>query len=501
MKLRIATPTKAFIEQIEPDELERLIRALSYTNTAAAHDVKRHINNKWLRIGNPEAWAAKYEKLKKLVKNTLVFEENGKKYIRPGSIPYLTNFAIESTSEVKYPALKRVAWAKLLPFTLHDYQDITADRLQKVFHGNGELCTGSGKTAIILKLCREMGLRTAVIAPSQSIFRELLEKMEFHLGKGQVGTFGDNKKKLDRRFTVCIGDSLANVKPGTPEWEFFSHLDVIMVDESHLWGAESLEDVCHGVFADVPYRFFFSGTQTRGDGAEKLLQSIIGQTVYTLTTEEAVRKGYICAHDYAIVDIESSNPNMTSPDIIEMKRIHFLRNRNVAAFAAALANAQALAHGQQTLILVEELGQIAMLIPLLKVPYAYAHSDRNTKRLAEIGLEKVDSKKSVEAFNKNEVKVLIGTSCIATGTNIYPMRHTINWVGGTSEIKTKQGAIGRSVRLHKQNPWAAKCKEKTCTTIWDFSIYDVFAMTEQLDDRIAYYRESGSNIRRIRLPR
>jgi hypothetical protein len=41
-----------------------------------------------------------------------------------------------------------------------------------------------------------MGLKTAIIAPSKSIFNELLTKFEHHFGKGKVGAFGAGKKKL-----------------------------------------------------------------------------------------------------------------------------------------------------------------------------------------------------------------------------------------------------------------------------------------------------------------
>jgi hypothetical protein len=182
-----------------------------------------------------------------------------------------------------------------------------------------------------------------------------------------------------------------------------------------------------------------------------------------------------------------------------MKRIHFLNNRNIAAWAAKLANATAVAYGKQTLILVEELSQIEMIIPMLTVPYAYAHSESNKERLDEMGMVKVDTEESVEKFNKNEVKVLIGTSCIATGTNIYPTHSTLNWVGGGSEIKTKQGTVGRSVRLHEHNPYKDKCVKKDISHIFDFNIHDIESLSPQLAKRVLCYRESGTSIKRIRL--
>jgi len=506
MQFEIISPTKAYVVDATPLEIESLTKSLSYVNTAFKHQAKRHYENKWLRNKNKIAWEKKLEELKSRINNCLVFtDDSGKRFIRPGSIPYLEIPDSQIKNLIVYPKPKKVPWAKPLPFDLYDYQDMSVEKLIEIKHGSVELCTGAGKSAIILQICRETGFKTCVIAPSQSIFNELLEKFEHHLGKDKVGALGDGKRRLGKRFTICIGDSIANLKPGSAEYEEFAKMDMMIVDESHTWGADTLEAICHGVLQDVPYRLFMSGTQTRGDGAERLLQSIIGKTVHTLTTKEAIAGGYICDHDFTIVDIESSNPNIQSGDILEMKRIHFLRNKNVAAFIAKLANASAMASNHQTLVLVEELSQIAMLIPLLKVPYAYAHSESSKMKLAELEassgvlLEKVDRADSVEKFNKSEAKVLIGTSCIATGTNIFPTHNTCNWVGGSSEIKTKQGAVGRSVRKDGANPWRDKCAPKPKSKIFDFNIYDQFPLKKMLEERILCYRDSGTEIKRIKL--
>lgn len=500
MIVKIESPSKARIDQYSSEELDFLYKELTYKNTSIEYDIKRHYDNNWFRNKNPIGWQNKLNELKSSLINTLVFKENDKIYIRPGSISYLNSIGkIDSYTEFSRPEFTPIPWFRPLPFELYSYQKESVKKLLDIKHGNIQLCTGAGKTAIALTICKNSGLNTAIIAPSISIFNELLEKFEYHFGKGKVGAFGAGKKRLDKKFTICIGDSLVNIKRETPEWDFFSNLDMLIIDESHLWGAETLHSVCHDLLADIPYRFFMSGTQTRGDGTEKLLQSIIGPTVYSLTTKEAIAGSFICPHDFTILEITSSNPNYNSKEPLEMKRIHFLKNTNIAKFIAKLANTTANECGMQTLVLVEELSQIAMLIKLLEVPFAYAHSEKNKARLSELNLKKVDSKDSVLQFNKNEVKVLIGTSCISTGTNIYPTHNTINWVGGSSEIKTKQGVVGRSVRLHDQNPWKNKCIKKNKAKIYDFDVYDIYIMRKHLQERLSYYHDSGTEVKRIKL--
>lgn len=501
MKLIITSPIKAYLEDYNETDLNSLKQALTYTNTGVQHLIKRHYNNFHWKNRNVVSWQAHLNELQKDLKKCLVYQEDDKYFIRPGSIPYVADLFADLIVEntIKYPEFKKVPWLHPLPFDLHPYQEESWTKLIAEKHGNVSLTTGSGKSAIIIKACREMGLNTCIVAPGKAIFNELIEKFEHHFGKKYVGKFGDGKKVLDRKFTICIGDSLANVIPGSSEYDFFSNLDALILDESHVFAAESLEKICHDVLGKIPYRFLLSATQTRGDGSIPLLQSIIGKTVCSLTTSEAVQKGYICPHDFRIVTMESSNPNFDSSDALALKRAHFLNNRNIASFVARLANGMAEVQGKQTLVLCEELTQLAMLAPLLKVPYALAHSEKRAERLNELGLEKVDVAKSIEKFNKNEVKVLITTSCCHVGVNIFPTHSTVNWVGGASEIKTKQAAVGRSVRFGHSNPWAKNCVNKDKATIYDFDVQGNAAMQRHLDARIECYRESGTEIKYIKL--
>lgn len=498
MHVVITDPSHAYLHGFPDHRMEALRNALAFTNESLKHQLKRIQRNHWFRNQNPVGWNEAVENLKAQVNQSALYTDDKGTFIRPGTIPYLDTTDWKIENKIAYPVLKKMPWKKMLPFTLYPYQQESWQKLLAEKHGNVSLCTGAGKSAIILQLIREAGLRVAVIAPSQSIFLELKKNIEKHLGA--VGLYGDGRKSLGKKITVCISDSLVNIKPGTEEFEFFSNLDMIIVDESHTFAAETLETVCHGVLSKVPYRFFLSATQTRGDGTEKLLQSIIGRTVHHLSTAEAVEKGYISDHEFKIVPVFSSNGNFSSPDALEEKREHFLRNKNIAKFIAKLANADAKVNGKQTLVLVEELSQIKQLIALLDVPYVYAHSEKRKDRLEELGLQKVKADEAVDAFNANEAKVLIGTSCVATGTNIFPTHNTVNWVGGSSEIKTKQGAVGRSIRKHDANPWKNKCVQKDKAVIWDFDVLENFTMASHLEKRIEFYKESQRPIQYVKIP-
>ena len=484
MKINIKTPTKAYISEISDDEVKTLKKLLSYKDNSAAFLFKRHQANWRWKNRDLQGWTGHGDQLKAQVNGKLYWEDSEGVFIRPGSIPYLYTMKADVKNEIEYLDPKPYPWAKKPTYELYPYQKAAVEKLIAEKHGNVSLTTGAGKSLVITSICRELGLKTLLVTPSQSIFSEMLYRFETLLGKGSVGAVGDGKKKFGKKFTVSISNSLTRLKPGTKEYDEIASCQVLIIDESHLMAAETLDSVCHGILKNIPYRFFFSGTQTRGDGTIELLQSIIGKTVGSLTTAEAVAGGYICDHEFKIVKIPSFKPAFRSQDAIEMKRIHLLRNPNVAQFIAKLANSVVKVKNESVLILVDEISQIDMLTPLLEVTYAEAKGTG-------------DPQKAVEAFNKGEAKVLIGTSCISTGTNMFPVHHCVNWAGGSSEIKTKQGAVGRSVRKLEGSGFEHLHPPKPKAIIWDFDIENIDVMERHLANRIEFYKDSGTKITRL----
>ena len=98
-----------------------------------------------------------------------------------------------------------------------------------------------------------------------------------------------------------------------------------MVDESHCWSASTLEKVCHGVLANVPYRFFASATQVNNSGKTILLNSIIGKCVCSMNIGSGIDQGYLCPLKFQIASV----PAMTHyaiKDPLKCKRENKPRN-------------------------------------------------------------------------------------------------------------------------------------------------------------------------------
>lgn len=494
MKANIISPTLAKITFDNSVELDSVKKYLTYKNTSVAFQLSKHNKNRWWKQRDPIGWGEREVELKKEMFTCMLTKSKGDYVLRPGILPYLKNITdVNITNNVLYPDYKALPWAQAPDFEPYPYQAKSVEGLMEIKHGNIEIPTGAGKSLVLLMLAKKIGLNTVVVTPSKSIFNELLKEFQLRLGKKYVGGYGDGKKDISKKITIAIGKSLTMLKPGTKAYDFFSTKEAMLVDECHTFAANQLEKVCHGILENVPYRMFVSATQTRGDGTEKLLEAIIGKSVLKMDLDQAIADGYLCPLEFNIIKTYSRS-SLNKKDPLECKRHHLLYNEEVAKIAAKIANSSAKIKNESTLILVEELRQIEMLTKLLKVPYAYVHSG-SASDAAAWNLQTVKLQDEVDDFNEGKVKVLIGTRAIATGTNIYPTHNVINWVGGSSEIVTKQGAMGRATRKLEISKYKDKHVPKPFSKIFDFKIVNEPILDRHLNSRIQFYKESGGAIK------
>lgn len=494
MKAIVLSPTKAKVFFTSEKEKDLVSSFLKYQNSSIAFQLKKHKDNRWWKQTNSATWQHRLNNLLSELNSSLLEYCGGEYYVRPGILPFIKEFTnLEISGSIEYPKLRPLPWARKPEFEPYPYQKEAVEGLIKIKHGNISLPTGCGKSYALLMLARQMGLDTVVVTPSKSIFNELLKEFQDKLGKKYVGGYGDGKKEINKKITIVIGKSLTMMKKGSKPHEHFSKKQAMLVDESHNFAANQLETVCHGLLKDIPYRMFVSATQTRGDGTEKLLNAIIGENVLEMDLKSAIEQGYLCPLKFNIIKT-FSKLTLNKKDPLECKRHHFLYNEEVAKIAAKIANSSAKIKNESTLILVEELRQIQALVRLLDVPYAYVHSGSS----ADAGywdLTTVRLQEKVDAFNNGDVKVLIGTRAISTGTNIYPTHNVINWVGGSSEIVTKQGTMGRATRKLEISKYKNKHVPKPFSRIFDFKIEGQPILDRHLKTRIQYYSESGGEIK------
>lgn len=480
--LVLVTPTVCRLVGYE-NRKDELRRHLKYVDKSVDYQITKFKNGRgWFtnKYG-AEEYEEKLKELKELRLKTMLFEDEHGMWTYSGIVHRLADmFDDKIVREYEFPEAKIIPWAKVPEHAERYYQTAAKDKLLEIRHGGVEIGTGLGKSFIILHLVKQLGLKTVVMAPSTSIAMQLYDDLCEHLGKKRVGFVGDGKKQYDRLVTVAIGASLTRLEPGSDGWEHLSKADVFIADESHLCPADTLTKVCFGLVSNAPYRFFFSGTQMRNDGLDMLLDGITGKIVHTMTVQEGVDQGFLAKPIFRMVRLDSAAQTKSS-DPNALTRTHVYYNPQVIKLAAEFANKAVSLMERPTLILIDELEQFSYLLPYLRYEARFAHGGvtKENKKLVPEAYHKSDPKQLVEDFNNGEFPILIGTSCIAIGTNFKNVKFAINLRGGRSPIELKQ-AVGRTTRL---------VENKVDCIFTDFAIDNIEALARHAKARKEIYAE------------
>lgn len=501
MTLVLESPT---VLRLPPGCQEKLRSTLSYHDLRAEYEYKKHKDSNYfvMKYGQ-EAWQEKLDELKVLRHKTMLFEDAAGPWTYSGLKQLVSYQLSDPDVQIAYqlPEMRTAPWKDLgPPKTPREYQLAAAKALLEAMPGGPaavEMGTGLGKGFIIAMLLREIGLPAVVMAPSVSIFNQLRSDLEDCFGKKLVGGFGDGKKDLSKRFVVAIAASLTRVKKGSAEWAELARRQVFIADESHLCPASTLASVCFGLMANASWRAFFSGTQLRNDGLDKLLVGITGPVVYNMSVKVGVEQGWLAKPTFTMFTASTSSTR-SYRDPNEETRQHLYYNSSVAATAGDIANRFVSNLKRPTLILIEEVEQFSYILPHLRHKVGFAHGGLNKENRDKVPGEyqQSDPTALVKAFNRGEIPILVGTSCIGTGTDIRSAEAIIYIQGGRSEIQVRQ-AVGRGTRggrlVDVMNPWTGKRKED-CLVV-DFDVQNSEVTSRHAKARKSIYEDIGGPVR------
>lgn len=454
---------------------------LTYTDKQAEQMYRRFRHARWYagKYGD-EAFQDELQRLKDLVTKCLLMDNNltGDCSVYSGLGQLVSKLLNQPLiNKVEYPEPGMLAWDNKPAFEMHYYQKDALAKLLEAKHAGVEIGTGLGKSFIILHLVKQLALKTVVLAPSTSIADQLLETFTHHLGSKRVGKCYDGKKETKKLVTIALPQTLIKLDGHSKEYKELSKAQVFVADESHLCPAETLKQVCFGLMANTPYRFFFSATQLRNDGKDLLLEAITGPIVYKMTVREGVDQGFLAKPIFKVVRTSSDYP-CTKQDPNDNTREDLFYNPRVIKTAAQLANNFVKHFDHQVLILIDEVEQFTKLLPYFEYEAGFAHGPlSDNKAKVPEAYWKSEHTELVKKFNDGKLPILVGTSCISTGTDIRNCKTVIYLMGGRSEIQVKQ-AIGRSTR---------KVPGKTECNFIDFDVINNEVCHRHAEERIEYY--------------
>jgi superfamily II DNA or RNA helicase len=450
IKITKIVPSFIKLEGVPVEQEKDLEKFLSYTDKKAVflYNKARHNKNLARRMDR-EDFLEYLERLKKAQKVSLLKRDRkGNIYTFSGLLKKVESFFSENSikyiDNTEYPEPENLPFKKDPP-QLRYYQQEAVDALIKARHGAISVCTGGGKSLILLSIAKEFGLKTVVMCPSASIASQLYETFLEYLGKKYVGLFGSGKKEINKLITIAIDKSLINVEKGTEEWEVLSKTQVAIVDESHMVATETQEVVMTGVFRDSPYRFFLSATQFRNDGADLLLEGIIGDVVYDFPIEKGIKEGFLAEPTFYIIPVRVPEGMVFGNDPLQNLRTGVYENKALHEYAAKIAN-RYLASGKKVMIMIDQVDQFSLLVNHLSERPGFAYGSLTKEQKSKIDkMYYAKSTDMVDKFNDGKLNCLVGTTAIGMGTDTRPVDVIINLQGGQSDVKFLQ-LIGRGTR-------------------------------------------------------
>jgi superfamily II DNA or RNA helicase len=344
--------------------------------------------------------------------------------------------------------------------TLRPYQLEQKDACLSKHQGTIASATATGKTVVIQEVLRRLGLKALLVVPSISILDQTLQRFEAYFGKGRVGQYGDGKKQI-RDITIACAPSILKSLPS--DWE---GVDVLIFDECHHVACETIERICYEFVPNAYYRFGFTATPYRADGADLAIEGGVFPPIHEYTVQKGIRQGYLTPPTFVVVEIDQSSSEKMIKDPLKQFQEHVIRNEFYNGVVINQVTA-IFSKGKQIMLLVKEKEHGHLLWRALTkrgVPVNFARTKESKEDRKDFCSTHdsdespclpgecpnmapwVDPTRLVEAFNKGQERVLIGTSVIGEGTDIIPVDVLFLLCGGASKGVVVQN-IGRGLRL------------------------------------------------------
>ena len=443
-----------------------------------------------------EELQAKVDQLEEERRKSILFRDEKGLWTYSGMVQELQDrYGVSLERQFTLPKFGMIPWAKKPEYELRWFQEKALD----LFLGNTEttglgaveLATGLGKSLVIVHTLKQVGLSGVVVAPTLSIANQLLKDLIEAFGTRLVGQYFGGKKQPDKMFVVAVSKSLMNLQPGHSATDLLCSKKVVIGDESHLLPAESLQKVVLGLFGDIPYRFFLSGTQIRNDGADILLQGITGTIGLNMSVRKGIEQGFLSPLKFVQWSVKSDS-SLKVDDALKMNRHHLHDNPNVYSHASNLIKRAYLEKHRRVLVLIEEVGQFTELLKAgmnLRVRFAHGGLDKKNQKDVPSQYWKSDPMAYVQEFDKGEVPVLVGTQCIGMGTDIKSADFIVDLIGGGSEVRVRQ-SVGRGTRLFPG---------KLNTIYNDYCVENIDVLRNQASKRVKIFDEIYGPVTFMRL--
>lgn len=344
-------------------------------------------------------------------------------------------------------------------WALRDYQRRSVLTALESGRGMVKVATGGGKTVIAGHLIHLLGQRTVFLVHTKDLLYQAKTTFSSMFGDERVGQVGDGL--IDPRdITVCtlqtaaralevefVKDSFAEGDEDNWKDKDTNHADqrikrmmqdcgLVMMDECHRVAATTASNVVTAI--DAAYRFGFSASPWRDDGADLVLEAVFGEIIVDIDASTLIDAGHLVAPIIRVRNVPPARFGKKDPYstvyeqyIVENEQ----RNRIVTAGAIGM-----LARGVQTMILVRHIKHGHLIKNMLEegspadnLPFLTGKDDSTTRNSV------------IQDMRDQKLNLLIATTLADEGLDIKPLAGVVLAGGGKSSTRALQ-RVGRVLR-------------------------------------------------------
>ena len=175
---------------------------------------------------------------------------------------------------------------------LRPFQQQAVERMLSREFGTLNSPTGSGKTIMALYVIADRKQPALIIVHTKDLARQWFERIEEFLGIGKtdIGLIGDGKKKIGKKITVALVQSLYKCTD-----EVAPRIGHLIVDECHRIPSRTFTEAVTDF--DARYMLGLSATPWRRDNLSKLIFWHLGDVHHQVERQDLIRTGNVLPAD------------------------------------------------------------------------------------------------------------------------------------------------------------------------------------------------------------
>jgi len=217
---------------------------------------------------------------------------------------------------IEYPKIFKSEFYKLdenFGAKLRSYQKEGYDIALKTRKGILHHATGAGKTELAASLIFSINKRSLYLVPNITLLRSTAKRLK-KLLPYSVGIFGDKIKQKNRKVTIATAQSiyawLDSNKKACEKW--LKKFECFVSDEAHHDGAKSFKLILLKCI-NAQFRYGFTATVKRGDGATLLLTACCGEIIHTVKSSDLIKKGYLAKPYFYFIKYDMDQSKVVNP--------------------------------------------------------------------------------------------------------------------------------------------------------------------------------------------